>query len=138
RFGKLQSFIGENGAERAYRFGQFVLACRGIKSAIDFCAKEGITRAMSEGVNESGGFLVPEEFGNDLIDLREQYGVFRREAKMVAMASDVRSDPRRDSGLTAYFEGEGDAGTTSDMGWGRVSLTAKKLMVLARYSTEVN
>jgi HK97 family phage major capsid protein len=42
---------------------------------------------MTEGVNEAGGFLVPEEFGNDLIDLREIYGVFRRNAKMVPMAS---------------------------------------------------
>jgi HK97 family phage major capsid protein len=140
RYGTLKNFTGDNGAERAYRFGQWFLAARGVKAAMEFCSTNGIalTRAMSEGVNESGGFLVPEEFGNDLIDLREIYGVFRRNAKMVAMASDTRSDPRRDGGLTAYFEGEGDAGTTSDMAWGRVSLTAKKLMVLARYSTEVN
>lgn len=136
RFGTLRNFTGDNGAERAYRFGQWFLAIRGVKSAMDFCDKEGITRAMSEGVNESGGFLVPEEFGNDLIDLREQYGVLRRCAKMVPMSSDTRSDPRRDGGLNAYFEGEGDAITASDMSWGRVSLTAKKLAVLARYSNE--
>lgn len=138
RFGTLRNFTGENGVERAYRFGQWFLACRGVKSAMEFCEKNGITRAMSEGVNESGGFLVPEEFGNDLIDLREIYGVARRSFKMVPMASDTRSDPRRDGGLTAYFEGEGDLITTSDASWGRVSLTAKKLAVLARYSNEVN
>jgi HK97 family phage major capsid protein len=78
-----------------------------IRSAEKFCSEHGIqvTRAMSEGVNESGGYLVPEEFGNDLIDLREQYGVFRRNAKMVPMSSDTRSDPRRTGGLTAYFVG---------------------------------
>lgn len=140
RYGKLQNFTGEDGAERAYRFGQWIMAVRGIKSAEKFCLDHGIavTRAMSEGVNESGGFLVPEEFGNDLIDLREQYGVFRRNAKMVPMSSDTRSDPRRDGGLTAYFEGEGDAITPSDMSWGRVTLVAKKLAVLARYSTELS
>lgn len=139
RYGTLKNFRGEDAAERAYRFGQWFLAARGIGFAEKFCRENGIavTRAMSEGVNESGGFLVPEEFGNDLIDLREQYGVFRRNAKMVPMASDTRSDPRRTGGLTAYFEGEGDAGTASDKSWDRVSLTAKKLFVLARYSSEV-
>jgi HK97 family phage major capsid protein len=149
RYGTLRNFKGENAAERAYRFGQWFLAARGISAglpgegafarAAKFCRENGVTltRAMSEGVNESGGFLVPEEFGNDLIDLREQYGVFRRNAKMVPMASDTRSDPRRTGGLTAYFEGEGDAGTASDKSWDRVSLTAKKLMVLARWSSEV-
>jgi HK97 family phage major capsid protein len=139
RFGVLRNFQGDNAAERAYRFGQWFLAARGIGFAQKFCRENGIaiTRAMSEGVNESGGYLVPEEFGNDLIDLREQYGVFRRNAKMVPMISDTRSDPRRTGGLTAYFEGEGDAGTASDKSWDRVSLTAKKLFVLARYSSEV-
>jgi HK97 family phage major capsid protein len=139
RFGTLRNFKGENAAEKALRFGQWFLAVRGIRSAEKFCSEHGVqvTRAMSEGVNESGGYLVPEEFGNDLIDLREQYGVFRRNAKMVPMSSDTRSDPRRTGGLTAYFEGEGDAGTASDKAWDRVSLTAKKLMVLARWSSEV-
>jgi HK97 family phage major capsid protein len=112
----------------------------GFARAAAFCKENGIvlSRAMSEGVNESGGFLVPEEFGNDLIDLREIYGVFRRNAKMVPMSSDTRSDPRRTGGLTAYFEGEGDALTASDKAWDRVELTAKKLTVLARYSNELN
>jgi HK97 family phage major capsid protein len=140
RYGTLRNFVGEGSAERAYRFGQWFLAVRGIDKATAFCRENGIvlSRAQQEGVNEAGGFLVPEEFGNDLIDLREQYGVFRREAKMVPMASDTRSDPRRTGGLTAYFVAESGAGTASDKSWDRVSLTAKKLMVLARYSSEVN
>jgi HK97 family phage major capsid protein len=140
RYGTLKNFRGEKNAERAYRFGQWFLGVRGIASAATFCRENGIalTRTISEGVNESGGFLVPEEFGNDLIDLRETYGVFRRNAKMVPMASDTRSDPRRTGGLTAYFVAESGAGTQSDKSWDRVSLTAKKLMVLARYSSEVS
>ena len=150
RYGTLRNFTGQDAAERAHRFGQWILAMRGVsagmssegafKRSFDFCKANGIavSRAMSEGVNESGGFLVPEEFGNDLIDLREQYGVFRRNAKIVPMASDSRSDPRRTGGLTAYFAGEGDAITASDKGWDRVNLAAEKLTCLARYSNEVN
>lgn len=150
RYGTLRNFIGPDAAERAHRFGQWILAMRGISAgmsgegafarSMNFCRDNGIvvTRAMSEGVNESGGFLVPEEFGNDLIDLREIYGVFRRNAKIVPMASDSRSDPRRTGGLTAYFANEGDAITASDKGWDRVNLAAEKLTCLARYSNEVN
>lgn len=141
RYQTLRSFKGEGAAERAYRFGQWLMAtAMGMTKARDFCAANGIPiqRAMGETVNELGGFTVPDEFGNDLIDLREQYGVFRRNAKIVPMASDTRSDPRRTSGLTAYFVAEAGAGTASDLGWDRVELVAKKLMVLARYSSEVN
>jgi HK97 family phage major capsid protein/HK97 family phage prohead protease len=150
RFGTLRNFTGEDAAERALRFGNWFIALRGIEAgkanlgafarASKFCSDNGIVmdRAMGEGVNESGGFLVPEEFGNDLIDLREQYGVFRRNAKMVPMKGDTRSDPRRAGGLTAYFEGEGDAITASDKSWDRVALTAKKLTALGRYSNEIN
>jgi HK97 family phage major capsid protein len=150
RYGTLRNFTGADAAERAYRFGQWVLGVRGLSAGLSteggfaraaaFCKENGIvlTRAMSEGVNESGGFLVPEEFGNDLIDLREIYGVFRKNAKMVPMSSDTRSDPRRTGGLTAYFAGEGDALTASDKAWDRVELTAKKLTILSRYSNELN
>jgi HK97 family phage major capsid protein len=73
------------------------------------CTENGIamTRAMSEGVNESGGFLVPEEFGNDLIDLREIYGVFRRNAKMVPMSSDTRSRSATHRRPDRLFRGRG-------------------------------
>lgn len=141
RHGELRNFRGDGAAERAYRFGQFLMASvLGNTKARDFCSTNGIAlnRAMGESVNETGGYLVPDEFGNDLIDLREQFGVFRRNAKIVPMASDTRSDPRRTGGLTAYFVAEAGAITASDMGWDRVELVAKKLAVLARYSSEIN
>lgn len=140
RHGAIKSFKGERAAEAAFRFGQWLLAGPlGDPKAKRYCEEHGITlRTMNETVNEKGGFLVPDEFGNDLIDLREIYGVFRRNAKIVPMASDTRSDPRRTGGLTAYFVAESAAGTYSDLSWDRVQLVAKKLMVLTRYSSEVN
>jgi HK97 family phage major capsid protein len=96
------------------------------------------TKASSENVNASSGFLVPDEFQNDLIDLREKYGVFRQNAKIVPMASDTRSDPRRKGGTQAYFVSEDGAGTQATKSWDRVRLTAKKLMVLSKYSNELN
>lgn len=145
RHSKVTAFTGEGANERAYRFGQWLLGralfdpnSPGCVAARKFCDENGLTRAMSEGVNETGGYTVPTEFSNDIIDLREQYGVFRKYAKVVPMASDTLIIPRRVSGLTPYFVAEAGSITASDKGWDQVELVAKKLAVLARYSTEVN
>jgi HK97 family phage major capsid protein len=99
---------------------------------------EAQVKASNENTNISSAFLVPDEFGNDLIDLREKFGVFRQNAKIVPMSSDTRSDPRRRSGVTSYFVGEDLPGLQSVKNWDRVRLTAKKLMVLSKYSNELN
>jgi len=140
RYGSLRNFTtGEDAEERAYRFGQWCLAANGNQRSANWCAENGLElRAHTEGVNASGGFAVPEEFDNDLIDLRERFGVFRRNARVVPMMSDTKTRRRRTGGLTAYFTGEADAGTESTKSWDVVNLTAKKLMVLATYTNELN
>lgn len=152
RYSSLKNFTGKDADERAYRFGMFCLGVYGKRQGIDFCLKQGIplisaggdaladagAKTQRENVNVSAGFLVPDEFQNDLIDLREKFGVFRQNAKVVPMASDTRSDPRRVNGVTAYFVGESTAAALSDKQWDRVRLTAKKLMVLTKYSNELN
>lgn len=151
RYSSLKHFAGKDADERAYRFGMFCLGVYGKRQGIDFCLKQGIplisasdsgaeinAKTQRENVNVSSGFLVPDEFQNDLIDLREKFGVFRQNAKVVPMASDTRSDPRRVNGVTAYFVGESTAANLSDKQWDRVRLTAKKLMVLTKYSNELN
>ena len=85
-----------------------------------------------------GQFLVPEEFGTDMIILRKKYGVARRILKRVPMMSDTRSDPRRKAGLTAYFTSEGAAGTSSTKQYDNVKLTAKDLMALSFYSNQLS
>lgn len=137
--GKPQSFKGDGAHDRAYGFGMWFLATIGNERAKTFCSDNGIEfKVHSEGVNANGGYLVPHQFENDLIDLREMFGVFRRNAKIVPMSSDTRSDPRRVGGLTAYWGGESDSITQSTKSWDRVQLTAKKLMVLARITSELN
>lgn len=141
RYGKLKAFKGEHAEERAYRFGQFILGGPlGHENAREFCRTNGIKieRAQSEGINEKGGYLVPEDFGNDMIDLIEKYGVFRNNAKIRPMSRDTASDPRITGELDAYFVGESATGTESDFETDRVSLTAKKLMTLVVYSSEVS
>lgn len=140
RYGKLQAFTGDGAEERAFRFGTWIMGgLLGSDSARAYCAEHGLKfeRAQSEGVNEKGGYLVPEDFGNDMIDNIEKYGVFRTAAKIRPMSRDTASDPRIIGELDAYFVGESSTGTESDFETDRVTLTAKKLMTLVTYSSEV-
>lgn len=151
--GKIQNFSGTKveASRKAYRFGMWILATMGNARAAAYCAQSGlpikadtsgpaINAALghSEGNNEDGGYLVPPEFESDLIDLREQYGVFRTKARMSPMSSDTKLRRRRVSGLTAYFVGEAQAAAASKKGWDSVSLTARKVMVLSYVTNELN
>lgn len=154
RVGTLQNFKGNidgvSAEERAYRFGQFAMAklSTDLPNRYHFAHALNFTKAHigaplnvhGEGGSDTTGshVFVPEEFGTDLIRLREVYGVARRVLKNVPMSSDTRTDPRWGSGLTAYFVGESDAGTESDADFDNVRLTAKKLMAITRMSNELS
>lgn len=148
---------GLSAEHRAYLFGTWCLAKLSIdlpnhfhfENSLKLASEQlgmrlpghwGSSLAAHQSNDGSTGshYSVPEQFGQDLIDLREMYGVARRVFRMLPMTSDTRTDPRRTGGLTANFEGEGDAGSESTKSWDQVRLTAKKLMVLARYSSELN
>ena len=138
----VRSFRGPDADKKAYQFGTFVLAAfGGNEKARAYCKKHGmaITKGQNEGGNSSdGGVLVPTQFDNDMIVLREEFGVFRANAKVKTMTSDSLSVPRRKNGLKAIPVGESQRGEQSKMGWDRVSLTARKWMVLTKSSAEFN
>lgn len=97
----------------------------------------GFSSAHSEGSNTGGGYTVPTILSADVINLMNSYGVFRKNSRVRTMTSDKLDIPRRTSGFSPYFVGEGSEGTTSDKGWDLVSLVAKKLMVLTSMSNEL-
>lgn len=130
---------GPEAVEEAYRMGRWI---RGhvFKNADDlrWCRDHGVeARALSEGNNSAGGALVPEEFANRVIRLVETFGTFPGAAENVTMSRDTLVIPKRVSGTSAYFIGEGSAITESDPSYTNVSLTAKKLAVACRMSSEV-
>ena len=141
-YGKMVAFPKtRDGEMKAYRAGMFIRsAIFGDPKADDWCRQNGVgvRSALSGGVATAGGVLVPEELETAIIDLREQYGLFRRSCRVSPMGSDTKIVPRRTGGLTAYYVGEGVAGTESTASWDNVSLVAKKLMVLTRMSSEIN
>jgi len=141
RFGELRAFKGPDAERNAYWSGMWLLATIGSRADIrEKCQRQkGFeVRVQTESDNTAGGFLVPDETENSIIDLREEYGNARREARLQPMTSDHMIIPRRSDGLTAYFVGETSEITASDKSWGHVELTAKKLGVLTRMSSDLN
>jgi HK97 family phage major capsid protein len=152
------SFTGsrEEAGRKAYRLANWFIASvlgseRGfvaenegaaalVRRAAQYCKDYSVgasSRGQVESSNTLGGFLVPHEFDNEMIALREQFGVGRRNIKIVPMKSESRSQPRRKGGLQVYVIGEGKGAQESQLGWDRVELKTKKLGVLARYSAEI-
>lgn len=140
---------GIDPAVLAYRFGMWAIATISeTKScgysnpqAVRYCMDNGLLNvAHGEGGSDTtgSGVLVPDEFGTSLILLREAYGVARRLFSVIPMSSDTRSEPRQLTNLIAYFTGENAAGTESNLTFDNVTLVAKKLMVMARLSNELN
>ncbi len=144
--GIVKNFKGEGADERAFRFGQFVLASMfGNEKAGAWCRENGVVfeKASSEGVATAGGFLVPSEFTTDIIILRDMYGLARRVCQVMPMSRDTITIPRLTSGLTAYAVGEStsdspSAITASTPVWSQVALTAKKWGVLTYLSPELD
>lgn len=131
----------------AYTAGMTLLARCG-KNAVsewahDKCKAAGIdvnklAPYMSEGGNTDGGYLVFPEFEATLIDLKEQYGVYQRDAFRIPMASDSLSIPRRAGGTTVYYPEESEETTRSSMKFDQVKLVPQKYAQLVRWSTELN
>jgi HK97 family phage major capsid protein len=136
----LKGFKGPKANEDAYKSGRWLFATVfGHQESRSWCQDHGIeTRVMSSNNNFLGGAVVPQEFSRSIIDLREEYGVFRANSKVVPMASDSMIVPRRDGGLTAYFVKDNDEITASDKAWSQVEMTARKIAALAKWSNELN
>jgi len=135
----LKAFSGQDAELKAYRFGQYFMATTGMQSAVNYCLNTGMPMAVhNEGTNTQGGYLVPHEFGTDLIRLVEKYGVFRQNTNIIPMSSETRSDPRETGSILTYFTGESEAATESTMSWDDVELVAKKLTALTRVTNELN
>lgn len=137
----LRAFKGPQGERDAYQTGQFIRAallgnqearrwCEGPYADFDY-------RALSVGTNTAGGFLVPEAMSAAIINLREDYGVFRQYATVIPMDRDIMTIPRRAGGVTATWTAESGTLTESDPSFNQVTLFAKKLGVITRISTEL-
>lgn len=93
--------------------------------------------ALSVGVNENGGFTVPDEFERQLIQGLEENNIFRTLAHTIRTNSGTRTIPiATDSGSASWIE-EGAAIQESDMSFAQETLSAYKLGCMIKVSNEL-
>ena len=138
--GKLTAFRGPDAVQKAYRTGRFLAASLfGHERSRAWCQEHGIEfRIMSGTVNTAGGFLVPVEMENAIIDILEDYGVMRKLMRTRPMTSDTKMIARKTSNIIAYAMPEGNAAQASDMAFDQVQLIAKDWGTLTRYSSQLS
>ena len=139
--GSLRHFTGPYAVQEAYLVGRWIMgAVFNHKPSVTWCLDHGveIRAAMAGNDNSLGGVLVPDEFAATLIRLVEMYGTFRRKARVWPMASDHTMIPRRAGGVTTYWVGDNASITESNMTLDQVTLTARKLAALVKWSSELD
>lgn len=96
-----------------------------------------ITKALNETTAAQGGYTVPTEYSNQLLDLVRAQTVVMNDLDVRQMSSDVLLIPKKTSGTTTYWVGEIVALTGSTPGFTQLTLSAKKITSLAYASSEV-
>ena len=135
---KLKAFTGPGAERQAERAGHWLKSLAGINQSRDWCAKNGVTltKAETETIGTSGGFLVPIGFDDAIIAVRDTVAAFRN-AEVRPAGSDNTVRPRRTGGLTANFVAEGSVIPESQIQFDAISATLKKLAILTRSSAEL-
>jgi HK97 family phage major capsid protein len=95
-----------------------------------------IAQDISTGATPGAVFVHPE-FANTLIRNVEEHGVFRQDALVWPMGAETVHIPRRKSGVTIKWEGEAESTTSGEPDFELLGMTAKKMMMTNKYSSEV-
>lgn len=94
-------------------------------------------KAMTEGTDSAGGYLVPEEYAAEINRIAEDYGLVRKFARKLKMNTDTLNMPTLTTNVTVSWPGEATAGTASDLTLGRTQLLTKTLVGLTVLSNEL-
>lgn len=139
RNSRVRAFTGPDAEKNAECIGHWFKALIGQEKSKAWCVGNGVglTKAASESVNVTGGFLAPEDFDAAIINVRETVGAFRQGAEIRPTRSDGQLRPRRTGGLTANFVSEGAAIPESSFQLDAIESSQKKLAILARASSEL-
>jgi HK97 family phage major capsid protein len=99
---------------------------------------EAITRAMSAGLEASGGAMVPEQWAAEIIELlRPQAAVRGANPTIMPMPGGNMTVPRVNGGSNAHYVGENTDITSGDISTGDVKLSAKKLAAIVPISNDL-
>lgn len=95
-----------------------------------------ISNIMQEGVDADGGYLVPDEYDNRLIEKLKEENIFRKLCHPVSTSGDHKINIAATTPAAAWID-EGEALTWGDATFAQVLLDAHKLHVAIRVTEEL-
>jgi HK97 family phage major capsid protein len=100
-------------------------------------AAPNVINALSEGTDSEGGYLVPDEYENTLVEALEEENIFRKLAHVINTSSGDRKIPVvATKGNASWVDEEGTIADSDDT-YGQVSIGAYKLGTLIKISNEL-
>ena len=100
--------------------------------------ESAITKGLVTGIGADGGFLVPEEFSAEMIELLRARSVVRAmNPRVLPMASGVLTISRITGGATSSYGGEATAQNASQEEFDALRLVWKKLKTIVPISNEL-
>ena len=94
-------------------------------------------KALTVANDTNGGFLAPEETGNELLKLLSEYSPIRSYAKVISISAPEITFPRRVTGTSATWVSETGNRTASDMTFEQVKLTPHELATFTDISNQL-
>jgi len=97
----------------------------------------GVSNVLSIGTDTSGGYLVPEDFANELVQALQEQNIFRRIARIVSTSREKLKVPVAATLGEAKWMDENETIPESDVTFSQIVLNAYKLGTSMRASTEL-
>jgi HK97 family phage major capsid protein len=94
-------------------------------------------KALSEGTAADGGYMVPTEFRNTMIQRLTKISKIRPRAQVIPMGSDKLDVPVEGNAVNVYWTPENTALTESNPTFGMMTLNTNKLTGLSKLSREL-
>jgi HK97 family phage major capsid protein len=115
----------------------------GMRDAADWAARnygEGhpVTKALVAGIGSSGGFIIPPEYINEIIELLRPQAVVRSaNPRTMPMPRGTMTLPAQTGAATANYGGESNKIATSQQTLGQIIASYKKLTALVPVSNDM-
>lgn len=110
--------------------------CQAFAQAL-FRSDTAVLKALSEGVNADGGFTVPQDFYNLLLEEIEEEATMRSRVNVVPMKTNVLTLTMIAHGPQVYWTAEGVAKTTTTADFSQPTLTAYKMAAIIYLTDEL-
>jgi len=94
-------------------------------------------KALSEGTNADGGYTVPQDFYNVLLEELMEQNVMRAEVTVVPMSTNILTLSMIDHGPETYWTSEGATKTTTTADFTQPTITAYKLASIIYMTDEL-